>query len=115
VSVVLANARLTARVREQKWLRDDTGVAYPGPFTEETRGPYPCAVNRPQPVPGERDAVDAWSLRADPRMWPLRKGDHLTDGARVWVVTGARLIAVPGAPAADWIACTATLNDPPVP
>jgi hypothetical protein len=113
VSVVLSNAQLSAHVFEHPWLRDAQGVAYPGPAQVTVRGPHPGAVTRRDAGPAQDDSPDVWSLRADPALWPLRRGDKLTDGDRVWVITTARNIVVPGVHAADYVACTGTL-DPPV-
>jgi hypothetical protein len=114
VSVVLPNAHLTALVLERPWLRDAQGVAYPGSARAQTRGPWPGAVHSTQTGPLPDDQPPTWSARVDPRAWPLRAGDKLTDGARTWVIVTARLVQVPGVSAADWITCQCTLDPPEV-
>jgi hypothetical protein len=62
----------------------------------------------------DRTVAEAYRLRADPRHWPLRAHDTLTDDTgRVFVVRTAVLVAVPGQDDVDFIRVTADL-DPPV-
>lgn len=60
-------------------------------------------------------ADNSWVLRVDPQAWRLRPGDTIGDGEHMWTIVTALLKTVPGYPAADYIAVTATLNPPEVP
>lgn len=109
MAVVLADRDLTARVQSHPWTRDEHGVPVPAeaPVTDD-RGPYPGAATE-QPD-------DTWTLRLDPRCWPVRAGDTITDGTLTWVLTGnPRLHQVPGVSDVDYIAATAQLEPPEVP
>jgi hypothetical protein len=109
VAVILPNCALTVTQRAHPWVRDARGT--PVPTTDDattTSGPFPGAASE------EPDAT--WALRLDPRSWPVRAGDQITDGTRVWVAYGLpKLHEVPGAPAVDHVAVTATLEPPQVP
>lgn len=105
MAVLIPNADLTARVRRRPSLRDAHGQIVPSPFVA-FRGPWPCGVK-------DRPDTGGWSLRLDPRMWPLEAGDEVTDGVRVWVLTGEpQLHTVPGVDAVDYIQARGTLNPP---
>ncbi|MGA5822240.1 hypothetical protein ACPC54_30775 [Kitasatospora sp. NPDC094028] len=109
MAVILANRRFTAYVAEHPWERDAHGLPVPPrPGTAAASGPA---------LPGAAvmQADGSWSLRADPRHWPLRPGDRLVDGAESWTITTARLCAVAVDGAADYIAVTAALDPPLVP
>ncbi|MDV6291270.1 hypothetical protein R2F25_38310 [Streptomyces sp. UP1A-1] len=59
---------------------------------------------------------ESWSIRLDPRAWPVREGDTITDETgRSWTLTSTRNHAVPGCPDVDYVQATATLNPPEVP
>ena len=106
--VLLPNAQLTVLVHTRPVPRDAHGTPLPPDTPPESRGPYPGAAR-------ELDTDNQWSLRVDTRAWPFQEGDHITDGARTWVVTDARLKAVPGHPDVDFVAVTATIDPPRVP
>lgn len=109
MAVTLANTRLTARVRSHDWVRDARGTPVPSAADTITeRGPFPCAMLE--------QASQEWNGRLDPRMNPLRQGDELTDGVRVWTITSVPIFhQVPGCSAVDNIEVKASLNDPVTP
>lgn len=108
MAVVLADRALTVTVRAHPWQRDSRGVPVPLPTdAQETRGPWPGAA--------KEQADGTWTLRVDPRAWPMRPGDKITDGVGTWVTTTARLHQLPGFSSVDYIAVTATLEPPKVP
>lgn len=109
MAVTLPNMRLTARVRSHDWQRDARGVPMPTSADAITeRGPFPCQL-----LEGEGGT---WDCHIDPRMHPLRQGDELTDGTRVWTLTTAPILhQVPRCSAVDNIVAKAVLNDPVTP
>ncbi|MEU5181147.1 hypothetical protein AB0G49_13955 [Streptomyces longwoodensis] len=109
MAVLLPDRSITAYVLDHPWERDAHGVPVPpAPGTRPpARGTWPGAATE--------QADGSWTLRVDPAAWRLRDGDVLTDGEREWTVVAALLKTVPGHPAADYIAVTATLNPPEVP
>lgn len=110
MAVVLADRALTVVVRSHPWERDARGVPMPtGNDTLTTRGPWPGAA--------EENADQTWVLRVDPRAWPVRAGDTITDDqGHTFVVYGEpKLHQIPGFPAVDYIETQATLNPPEVP
>ncbi|MFE1270638.1 hypothetical protein [Streptomyces sp. NPDC058758] len=109
MAVLLPDRDLTAYVLPHPWARDAHGTPVPPPpGTPPTpSGTWPGAAV---------EQIDgSWTLRVDPRAWPLRAGDVLGDGTRTWTVTTALLKKVPGYGAADYIAVVATLNPPETP
>ncbi len=108
MAVILADRMLTAKRRTNTWDRDGRGVPIARDDPPEVVGTWPgCASEL-----GGQENV--WSLRIDPRAWPMRPGDVVTDGALTWVITEARLHTIPGYPVVDYVAATAT-QDPPEP
>ncbi|MBG7704922.1 hypothetical protein HCJ76_44375 [Streptomyces sp. MC1] len=109
MAVLLADRHITAYALQHPWERDAHGVPVPpAPGTRPVaRGTWPGAA--------KEQADGSWVLRVDPAAWRLRAGDVLGDGEREWTVVTALLQTVPGYPAADYIAVTATLNPPEVP
>jgi hypothetical protein len=107
MAVLLPDRQLTVLVKAHPFTRDAHGYPIAPSEHAETRGPWPGAAKE-QP-----DA--SWTLRLDPRAWPVEPSDRVTDGNRVWVVSSARLHTVPGHPDADYISVTATLEPPEVP
>ncbi len=110
MAVMLPNAQITAHVRSHAWTRDAHGTPVPtGTDTITARGPFPCNLVR-------KDGGEAWACRLDPRMDPLRPGDELTDGDRVWTIgPGVTFHEIPGCSYIDYIEATAVLNVPEVP
>lgn len=109
MAVVLPNAQVTAKVRSHEWARDAHGTPMPSAQdTIETRGPFPCNLTR--------QADESYACRLDPRMWPLRQGDELTDDqGRVFTVGPNPILhQIPGCAYIDHIEAKAVLNDPPV-
>jgi hypothetical protein len=78
VAVILANCALSAHVLDRPWVRDAMGVAYPGPASVTVRGPYPGSVKVADGGAGDDDTPDGWTLRADPRLGPLRRRRRLS-------------------------------------
>ncbi|MGW3626261.1 hypothetical protein [Streptomyces sp. NPDC000880] len=110
MAVVLPNRVLTVYVLPHPWVRDANGVPVPPDpnVRPEPRGTWPgSALEQPD---------RSWSMRLDPRAWPVEPGDTVTDDTGLsWTVTSARNHAVPGCPDADYVEATATLNPPEVP
>jgi hypothetical protein len=109
VPVLLPDRDLVARVAAHPWARDAHGVPVPpNPASpREERGPWPGAA---------AEQLDGtWTLRADPRVWPLQPGDVLSDGSVSWTVATALLRRVPGHSDADYVQVTAVLDPPRVP
>ncbi|MFD4794989.1 hypothetical protein [Streptomyces anulatus] len=110
MAVVLPNALLTVYVLPHPWERDTNGVPVPpNPNARpDPRGTWPGSVI---------EQVDAsWSMRLDPRAWPVREGDTVTDETgRTWTLTATRNHRVPGCPDVDYVEAAATLNPPEVP
>lgn len=108
MAVLLPNVRLTLRRRPHPAPRDSHGQPLPGALGPAV-GPYLCGVK-------DRPETGGWSVRLDSRMWPVEAGDEVTDGTRVWVLTGEpQLHEVPGHGAVDYIQARGTLNPPEVP
>ncbi|RLU86264.1 hypothetical protein CTZ27_25130 [Streptomyces griseocarneus] len=104
--VLLPDRDLTAYVLAHPWTRDAHGTPVPPP--PDTR-PAPTGTW----AGAAAEQMDGtWTLRVDPRSWPLKSGDLLSDGTRTWTVDSALLKKVPGCGAADYIAVTAVLNPP---
>lgn len=112
MAVVLSNAQLTVTVRAHPAARDAHGMPVPAAGPPEQRGPYPGAVTPPQ-----GPTSNVWSLRVDPRCWPIREDDTITDnqGRTFSVRPDPRLITVPGHPDVDYISVSADLDPPQVP
>lgn len=109
MAVMLPNAQVTAHVRSHEWTRDAHGTPVPsGADTVTDRGPYPCNLTR-QPD-------ESYACRLDPRMWPIRQGDELTDdkGRKFTVGPDPILHEIPGCSYIDYVEAKAVLNDPPV-
>lgn len=106
--VVLANCDLTALVRAHPYLRDARGTPIPDPNATTTeRGPRPGSALE--------QADRTWKLRLDMDLWPVRAGDKITDGVRVWVINADPIPhQIPGVPDVDYVAATATLDPPKV-
>jgi hypothetical protein len=110
MAVVLPNATLTAYVLHHPWERDANGVPVPpNPNVKGApRGPWPGSVLE-QPD-------GTWTVRLDPRVWPVKEGDTISDDTgRTWTLTSTRHHQVPGCPDVDYVQATATLNPPEVP
>ncbi|TXS56546.1 hypothetical protein [Streptomyces sp. t39] len=110
MAVVLPNAMLTVYVLAHPWARDANGVPVPPPSDQKPapRGTWPGSVLE-QPD-------GTWTVRLDPRAWPVKDGDTISDTAgRTWTLTSTRQHAVPGCPDVDYIQAAATLNPPEVP
>ncbi|MFI1532047.1 hypothetical protein [Streptomyces griseus] len=110
MAVVLPNALLTVYVLPHPWERDANGVPVPpNPNSRPApRGTWPGAITE------QTDGT--WSARLDPRAWPVRAGDTLSDETgRTWTITTARNHQVPGCPGVDYVQAAATLNPPEVP
>lgn len=110
MAVVLPNAQLTVHVLQHPWERDANGVPVPPHPSQRPapRGTWPgAALEQPD---------GSWSLRLDPRAWPVEPGDTVADATgRTWTLTGARNHAVAGCSAADYVQAAATLNPPETP
>ncbi|WP_435059862.1 hypothetical protein [Streptomyces sp. bgisy060] len=110
MAVVLPNRMLAVSSIAHPWARDANGVPVP---------PDPNLLPPPRDArPGatSEQPDGTWSLRLDPATWPVAPGDVVHDeNSDTWTVTTARLHAVPGCPAADYVQATATLNPPKVP
>ncbi|MFJ5121963.1 hypothetical protein [Kitasatospora sp. NPDC088548] len=111
MAVILANRQFTAHVSPHPWPRDAHGTPIaPAP------GSVPAGNSRPLPGSAIKQQDGTWSLRVDPTLWPLRVGDRIVATTNEsWTVDTARLCAVAGHTAADYIAVTATLDPPEVP
>lgn len=110
MAVVLPNATLTVYVLAHPWVRDANGVPVPPNPNQRPapRGSWPGSVIE-QPD-------GSWTVRLDPRAWPVRDGDTITDEtARTWTLTSTRNHKVPGCSDVDYVQATATLNPPEVP
>lgn len=109
MAVVLPDRDLTVAVSAHPWPRDARGMPMPPKEEDrEVRGPYPGAA--------QENPDNTWSLRVDDRCWPMRAGDTITDGDKVWVATGTpKLHMLPGGSGVDFIECQATLEPPRVP
>lgn len=108
MAVLIPNAQLTVRSRPHPALRDAHGQPLPRPLGS-VRGPYPGGVK-------DRPDQGSWSIRLDTRLWPVEDGDEVSDGTRVWVLTGEpQLHQVPGVSAVDYIQARGVLNPPEVP
>ncbi|CAM5235629.1 hypothetical protein [Streptomyces griseomycini] len=110
MAVVLPNAVLTVYVLAHPWERDANGVPVPpNPNVKPAaRGTWPGSVLE-QPD-------GTWTVRLDPRAWPVEPGDTITDETgRSWTLSSARKHAVPGCSDADYVQAAATLNPPEVP
>lgn len=109
MAVVLSNCQLQVEAREHPEERDARGTPVPSDTdTITVRGPFPgSALQQPD---------GSWSLRLDPQCWPVRAGDKVTDGTRVWFANpDPRLHQVPGIPDVDYVQVAATLDPPLVP
>ncbi|MER5482648.1 hypothetical protein ABT024_05440 [Streptomyces sp. NPDC002812] len=109
MAVLLPDRNVTAYVLTHPWGRDAHGVPVPPPpdARPAPRGTWPgAAAEQPD---------GTWTLRVDTAAWPLKAGDVLGDGSRMWTVVTALAKRVPGHGAADYVAVTATLNPPEVP
>lgn len=108
MAVLIPNVELRIRKRTRPSGRDDHGQPLPSVLGVASE-PFPCGVkNRPE--------RNGWSLRMDPRMWPCEAGDEVSDGSRVWILTGEpQLHAVPGIDAVDHVTAIGTLTPPEVP
>lgn len=107
MAVLLPNATLRVRKRAHTFDRDAHGTPLPTPV-----GPVGAAL------PGSllEQPNGGWNLRLAPSTWRVEPGDEVLDEHdRVFVVTDARLCAVPGHPDVDHVAARATLNPPRVP
>lgn len=72
MAVVLADRTVTVIKRAHPEQRDARGT--PLPTAQDaltTVGPLPAAAARQPDM--------SWKLRIDPRAWPMRKGDQITD------------------------------------
>ncbi len=108
MAVLLPNVELRIAKRPHPAPRDDRGQIVQGPLGAPT-GPYPCGVK-------DRPETGTWSIRLDPSMWPCEAGDEVSDGTRVWVLTGEpQLHTVTGNNAVDYIAARGVLNPPETP
>ncbi|MGX1907617.1 hypothetical protein ACWIID_01945 [Streptomyces phaeochromogenes] len=110
MAVVLPNATLTTYVLAHPWERDANGVPVPpNPNVQPApHGTWPGSVLK--------QSDGSWTVRLDPRIWPIEPGDTITDETgRSWTLVEARLHAVPGCPDVDYVQGTATLNPPEVP
>ncbi|MCG8971747.1 hypothetical protein [Streptomyces sp. CL12-4] len=110
MAVLLPNAMLTVYALAHPWARDANGVPVPPPPNQKPapRGTWPGSVLE-QPD-------GSWTVRLDPRAWPVNDGDTISDETgRSWTLDTARNHAVPGCSDADYVQATATLNPPEVP
>lgn len=109
MAVLLPNITATTKVRPHPAPRDAHGrPVLGGPVVN--RGPFPGGVKE---QPG---GTGVWSIRLDPRVWPVRAGDTVTDGTRSWVLTGDPMLhTLPGNDLADYVAATGVLDPPEVP
>jgi hypothetical protein len=102
VVVILPDDVYGVRRREHPAPRDADGtpvLSAPGVL----EGPWPGA--------SRELSADSWSFRLDPLAWPLRAGDLVVSGERVWVVQGRpKLFQNNAAPDVDYVAATATLS-----
>jgi hypothetical protein len=100
VAVILSDGEYTVRHRTHPAPRDADGtpvLSAPG----APQGPWPGAAREV--------TADSWSLRLDPRMWPLREGDLVIGVKGTFVVQGRPNLFVNNAAAdVDYIAATAT-------
>ena len=111
MAVTLPNILLRAKKRSHEWVRDARGVPMPSAQDTITETPtYPCSA---------LEKGEAWEMRLDPRMDPLRQGDELVeyaDDPRVWTITSVPIFHKnPYSSAVDHVAATAVLNDPVTP
>lgn len=108
MAVILSNCDLAVVARAHPAARDEHGVPVLSDAGAVTRGPFPGAA---------KEQVDqgTWGLRLDPRCWPVRPGDTVTDGSRSWTVQTALQSDIPGYDAVDYVAVTAVLEPPEVP
>lgn len=110
MAVVLSNARLSVEARSHAFARDARGTPVPTDAdTITVRGPFPGAVKE-QPD-------GSYSLRLDPRCWPVRAGDKIvaTDG-RVWYAAPDPILhQVPLVSDVDYVKVLGTIDPPRVP
>lgn len=108
--VVLANAQLRVEARSHDFVRDARGAPVASDAdTITTRGPFPGAVKE-QPD-------GTYTIRLDPRCWPVRAGDAIvaSDG-RIWYAApDPRKQEVPGVPDVDYVQLVGTIDPPRVP
>lgn len=108
MAVILPNASLRVASRSHPYARDTHGTPVPGSLGA-TRGPHPGSAI-------ETTDGGTWSLRLDPLLDPVAKGDVVSDAdGRSWNVLAARLVEIPGYPNVDYIAVTGELMPPEVP
>ncbi|MFE7072561.1 hypothetical protein ACFU96_21020 [Streptomyces sp. NPDC057620] len=109
MAVVLPNAKLTVYVLAHPWVRDANGVPVPpNPGQKPApRGTWPGSVI-------EQDD-GSWSVRLDPKSWPVKEGDTVSDETgRSWTLSSPRNHAVPGCSDVDYVQASGTLNPPEV-
>ncbi|WP_431976082.1 hypothetical protein [Micromonospora haikouensis] len=106
MAVLLADGQYLLLRQPKPQVRDAHGTPIPG-ATAPPAGPADGAA--------ARQADGSWTLRLDPKLWPVAAGDALlrpADGRR-WVVTGTpQLHQVPRHPDVDHVAVRA-MQDPP--
>ncbi|MFC5902690.1 hypothetical protein [Streptomyces zhihengii] len=108
MAVVLPNAMLTAYVLAPLGARRQRRTRTPPPG----RRPAPRAT-WPSSVLEQPDGT--WTVRLDPKGWPVKDGDTISDGTgRTWTLTSTRQHAVRGCSDVDYVQATATLNPPEV-
>jgi hypothetical protein len=123
MAVILANCDLTVNKRAHPFKRDARGYPVPtgghgGNILEQWLAQADAdeiTIFGPSPGNATEQADETWVLRVDPASWPIRAGDQITDGTRVWIATGApNLVAVPEFDDVDFVNVTATLEPPRV-
>lgn len=102
VAVILGDGSYAVQRREHPAPRDADGIpvlAAPG----DPEGPWPGA--------SRETSFNSWSLRLDPRAWPLREGDLIVGGGHTFVVQGRPALFTNNAnPAVDYVSVSATLS-----
>lgn len=113
MAVILPNATLAVGRKTHPFARDAHGSPISGPDTVQYGQARPAGLLERADV-GAEQGTD-WSIRLAPEEWPVRAGDHVTDGTDVWVVTASRLHRIVGHPDVDYVAVTAYREAPTVP
>ena len=109
MAVVLPDRALTVTVFTHPQVRDARGKPMPSDSDGSVvRGPYPGSA--------EHAGGNVWNLCLDPRCWPIRTGDLVSDGANTWVVAPEPLLKqIPGHSDIDFVRASATLDPPQTP
>lgn len=107
MTVVLTSGNYGIRKRTHPFSRDAHGTPVP-PGLGSVVGPWPGDANR--------QADGSYSIRLDPRLWPVKAGDVVTGpNSEVWLVVGQPLLFRNNAsPDVDYVGVTGTLEPPEV-